>query len=734
MGYKKFTVQWRNIVCILSAVLLSAVGNGQEVIDEDFIDILSKNAQELFSEQDGDFVVKTIPDKWANESSVTIGYKKHILFDKKRSGLLGGKENLVLLEKKRMKVKLADNKAVDNFSTLYFRYSSKFDGFGAIVYKTDGSKKEISLAKAVSIEDNDQVPEFFKSFFDQNVRNRNEYYKVPVADLLPGDIIEFVSQTSSTLNVKKTNYQQFDPQYELCQKSMPVMVHKIIIETDNNSFITARSINGAPEFQQSVNGDFNVYSWTDKNRERLKDVSFVNEYMVLPLVKFQITYTDGKDIKSLFAGTKGQIKSNFDATEIGKKAFANYSGVGNSYVYGSNTTVDVLSTSLWNKLKANGARTATDDEFIRMAYYYIRHTQVFNNYYYSDKQFCYLLGQLLYTRKIPSEIIVTTPNNLTTPNDLLFESELSWCLRVKDKYIFKAKEHSNIYELEEEMINNKGYKLPVNAKEKTEEVKIVDSKMEDNKSLFQMNVKVDTSFKWLNVERTSAYSGIPKEKNSFSALIYTPYMFSDSKTFDGPDEFATLPMKYSSQIDQQKKALLDEFKERKPLYMKELVEKDLEASIRYKQFDMTNEGRSYKKPELMFKETFQVGDKIRKAGKKLLINLPGLMGGQLQIKKEETERSFDIDVRYPRKLRWQMNLTIPDGYTVEGLEDLKVNVDNETGSFISTATLSGNVITLDIQKVYKQKNISKEKWPLMLEFVQAAYNFSHKLILLRPGK
>ena len=58
-----------------------------------------------------------------------------------------------------------------------------------------------------------------KVFFDQNIRNRNEYYKVPVADLLPGDIIEFVSQTSSTLNVKKTYYQQFDPQNFIIQVS-----------------------------------------------------------------------------------------------------------------------------------------------------------------------------------------------------------------------------------------------------------------------------------------------------------------------------------------------------------------------------------------------------------------------------------------------------------------------------------------------------------------------------------
>jgi len=715
-------------------LLLCTAGHSQDVIDEDFIEVLSRNGSEVLTEEmDPDFNITAIPQKWANESVVAMAYKKHILFDKRRSGLLGGKENLVIIETKRMKLKLLDKGAVDNFSELYFRYGSKFDGFVATVFKADGTKKEVSLLKAVSIEDKDQVPEFFKSFFDQNVVNRNEYYKVPVADLLPGDILEFLSVTSGTLNVKKTPYYLFDPQYELCQKNMPVMVHKIVIQTDNNSFITARSINGAPEFKQSTDGDFNTYTWIDKDRERFKDINFTNEYMVLPLIKFQIVYTDGHEIKSLFAGTKGQIKSNFNTSEIGRKAYANYSDVRSSYVYGSSgSTVDAISAMLWNKLKANGGKDVSEDEYIKMAYYYVRHTQVFNNYYYSDKQFCYLLGQLLFTRKIPSEIIVTTPNDLTTPSDLLFESELSWCLRVKDKYIFKATEHSNLYDVDEKMASNDAYKLPVNQKEQTQTVKIVDTKPESNKALFQFYVSVDTSLKWLNVERTSAFTGIEKEKNSYAALRFTPYIFSDNKTFNGPDDFANVPGRYVDRLNQQKSALIDEFKERKPEYMKDQLEDELGMVINYKQFQMITDGRDFKKPELMYKETFQVGEGIRKAGKKLLINLPALMGDLIQIKKEERTRNYDIDIRFPRKLKWQINLTIPNGYVVEGIETLNTSVDNETGSFKAGAKVQENTLTIDVEKVYKQRTINKDKWPLMLEFIDAAYDFKHKYILLRP--
>ncbi len=141
--------------------------------------------------------------------------------------------------------------------------------FGAIVYKQDGSKKEIQLTKAVSIEDNDNAPEFFKSFFDQYVRNRHEYYKVPVADLQPRRCWNLIIDQQYTQCEKDTLLPVWPAIWTLSER-MPIVKHKIIIETDNTSFVTARSINGAPEFQHSTNAEFNVYTWEDKDRKDWK--------------------------------------------------------------------------------------------------------------------------------------------------------------------------------------------------------------------------------------------------------------------------------------------------------------------------------------------------------------------------------------------------------------------------------------------------------------------------------
>jgi hypothetical protein len=69
---------------------------------------------------------------------------------------------------------------------------------------------------------------------------------------------------------------------------------------------------------------------------------------------------------------------------------------------------------------------------------------------------------------------------------------------------------------------------------------------------------------------------------------------------------------------------------------------------------------------------------------------------------------------------------------VEGVNELKVNVDNETGSYSCDAEEQNGTIILKIKKIYKNANSPKDKWPAMLAFIDAAYNNSFKYLLLKP--
>jgi hypothetical protein len=180
------------------------------------------------------------------------------------------------------------------------------------------------------------------------------------------------------------------------------------------------------------------------------------------------------------------------------------------------------------------------------------------------------------------------------------------------------------------------------------------------------------------------------------------------------------------------KAIKDEYKEAKVEQVKSELQSEYQQKVKYKSFSISSDGRSLKAKNLVFTEDFELAGMVRKAGKKYLVNAVGLVGSQLQIKKEERVRKYDINVGYARTLNWTINFKIPAGYTVEGVNELKVNVDNEAGSYSCDAEEKNGIIILKIKKVYKKANNTKDSWPAMLAFIDAAYNNSFKYLLLKP--
>ena len=177
----------------------------------------------------------------------------------------------------------------------------------------------------------------------------------------------------------------------------------------------------------------------------------------------------------------------------------------------------------------------------------------------------------------------------------------------------------------------------------------------------------------------------------------------------------------------------EEFKKRKPELMKRQLQSDYSNIISYDNFTLLTDGRTFKNQELKYQETFVLGDLTRKAGNNYLVSVPGLMGGQIQVKPEDRQRKYGIDLRYPHTLVWDISYSLPAGYTVKGLASLNQTIENEIGSFATKATIEGTVLKLNIKKVYKLTNIKKEDFGKMLEFVDAAYNFSQRRILLKKN-
>lgn len=722
-----------------SVMLLSLFATAQTYIDEDFLDVIEKNAKPLLLEFDAAFKSNTPPPKWDNESAVILGYSRSVLFDRQsRGGFLSRKEkSLWFVEKDRFKIKLNDNNSVQALSQIYFRYGTNKDGFIGRVIKADGRIEQIDLKNSVGVEDINEVPEFFKSFFDKVASSQYNYYKTPVPGLEPGDILEYVTTTNSKLNVTTYGYIEFSPVYEVLSKEYPVMFNEIVIETDDKTFFKFLSLNGAPRFTKEATKDpeFFRYVFVDRNRETEKDVNFVSPFLQYPFLKFQVIYSNTDQVKGALIGQKGELKSEFGRDELARKAWEDYERVGDMYMsYG--VTVQDFINQCWTELVKLGAKDWSENDYISKAYYLLRNKIVFRDGYLSDKVFAYVFGSLLFQRDIKSDLIISIGNNIGKLKEVLFEEEIRYVIKVGKNLYFNLTDFSNPGDIPESLLNNEAYVISAPAKKNgipsITNFTLPGIKAADNVTEVTLKTELSPDMRSLIVKRTSSYKGLAKAQASPGLLKFTPYMFDDYKHYGGSAPTDNMKSKQLEDYTSSVRTLKEEFKKQKSEAVKTSLKQEFGQSVKNVDFDIVTDGRHQKKTTLTVSERFELPDFVRKAGKKYLVNLSGLIGSQLQIKKEEMNRTHDIDLRFPRTFTWSVNFKIPEGYTVQGLSDISKSVDNEAGSFSLVAKEENGFVVINISKVYKNKNIPKDKWQDVLAFISTAYNSSFKYILLTP--
>jgi len=713
----------KKLLNITLTLLISSVVIAQE--DEDTfspskLESIAKNMKTIWDDGDADFTVTAIPEKWKEESGVILAQKTRFAFDKDAN-------KLAVYEITRRRIKLNDRDAVNSYSSVYFRIGSANDGAGIRIIKSNGTVQDVSLRNAVYVEDNSDVPSTFQpyigkasTYYDKS-KSRVIYYKIAVPDLDPGDIIDYGTIFYDDNTVKKMSYIEFDPIYFVCTREYPVLSQKFEIDTDNNSFVNSKSTMGAPQFKEAgaANAD---YTWEDRNRDKLNDTRWVNSYVELPMVKFQIVFSRSENRSDLFIGDKGELKQNISPEELAKKMNNLYNRLDGSYYY----------TMAKAYLKQLGYGDMREEDFIQKSYYILRHMSHYRANGFSSELFASCLTQCLDLRKIPYDLIVTTPANLTKPENIIFRTEPEWMVRVKGKYIFNATVFSNPYDFKEEFLNTPAYIISLGKNPTATPVTLPASTPDENVTTNTITATIDSSGRNMNIVLQKAIVGLSKQFYNIQGLVYTTALDDDHRSYGGEDDVragmkGTYLESYEDKLRERKK----EDKTRKLEYMKKALEEDFDNIGSYTEFTLNSDGRTWRKQELNYTNKFDLTDMVKSAGSNLLVSVPALIGEQLFVSQDQRKREVDAFMSFPRSLRNIINFTIPDGYKVVGINNLNMNIDNEVGTFGVLASVEGNKLNILVKKVYKKTIIKKEEWPKLLEMLDAAFNFSQKKVLLK---
>ena len=165
--------------------------------------------------------------------------------------------------------------------------------------------------------------------------------------------------------------------------------------------------------------------------------------------------------------------------------------------------------------------------------------------------------------------------------------------------------------------------------------------------------------------------------------------------------------------------------------MEEKIKDDFNL-VSYDNFELVSNGMRESNKTLEFKETFTVTGLVNKAGNNLILDIGKLIGSQIEIDEEEiNNRESDISLSRARTIENEVKINLPEGYYVEGLDNLLFNINNEIGAFKTSFSEHNGQIAIKTIKLYKKKEFGKDKWPLMVEFLDAAYNFTQKKVVLK---
>lgn len=711
------------IIYILTVTLFSTAVFAQDD-DDTFspskLESIAKNMKPVWDDADPDFAVSTVPDKWKEESGIIIAQKTKFAFDKDAN-------KLAVYEITRRRIKLNDRDAVNSYSSVYFRIGSSNDGAGIKVIKSNGTVQDVSLRNAVYVEDPSDVPNTFtpyigkvSTYYDKS-KSRVIYYKIAVPDLDPGDIIDYGTIFYDDNTVKKMSYIEFDPIYFVCTREYPVLSQKFEIDTDNNSFVNSKSTMGAPAFKETGNSNAE-YAWEDRSREKISDTRWVNRLVELPMLKFQIVFSRSENRSDLFIGDRGELKQNISPEELAKKMNNLYNKLDGSYYYSIAKAY----------LKQIGYADMREEDFIQKTYYILRHMSYYRANGFSSELFASCLTQCLDLRKVPYELVVTSPSNITKPENIIFRSEPEWMVKVKDKFIFNATIFSNPYDFKEEFLNTPAFIISLGRNPTATPITLPGSKPEDNVLTNTVTASIDTSGRNMQVINQSAVTGMSKQFYNTQGLIYTTALDDDHRSYGGEDDVrggmkGAMLDSYEDKLRERKK----EDKVRKLEYMKKQMEDDYDNVTAYTEFTLNSDGRTWRKQELNYTSKFELADMVKKAGDNLLVAVPALIGDQLYISQDDRKREVDASMSFPRSYRNVINFTIPDGYKVVGVQSLNMSIDNEAGTFAVQATVEGNRLNILTKKIYKQMTVKKENWDKLVEMLDAAFNFTQKKVLLK---
>ncbi|MDJ1500100.1 hypothetical protein [Xanthocytophaga agilis] len=692
--------------------------------------------EKMWALSDPGFKSTEVPDKWKNESAVILCRSMEYQV-KKEVFIIALYENVY----SRQRIKLQDAAAVKEYSELSFPASRReMSGVTTIaslsvyvgikVIKSNGTIKDIDMKESVVME--------AKQGYE-----KEQYNKIAVPDLEPGDIIDYYYCLEKT-----TAWDSFGRVLYSLAGKYPIVKQRLDINVMRKCHISAKSMNGAPELKRNLEfKDNEVYSLLDENREKVNsDQHWFYTNRSVPSVNFRAYYIQSRKSgwEEFFVGDREEVYSNISSEKV--LGYINMISTLKKKYYPWSAAIN----SFWSR---NNRKEKDAETLSREAYYYLRQRThaarmedelLYNskvNYGINNANLMLDFSYALKKKKVDHDLILVTSRQACDLKDLIVRDDISYMIRIntpKPFFISNFNEYSYYNEINPLFEGATAYSVNMlkKASERTiEKIVIPATSNEINREQTDLFVSIDPEQEGkVHIKRSVLSKGLCRFAEIRTLVTSYEYLY-DSK----PEKYSIILVEkqdVSKRVRESNAAKVaqrkDQDQKERLETMKKEVERDFSAKVTsYDKFELLQTGSWDDKPELKFQDEFTLEGILTNNGPNYLLDAGKLISQQIDLQKEEMDRKDDIYMPYARSFVYTITVAIPKGYEVKGLENFNSSVTNTAGGFVSSASVSDGKLSISVKKYYTHNYEKASSWPDMVAFLEAAYHFTQQKILIR---
>ena len=679
-------------------------------------------SEDFFITDDPDFMESQTPEQWQNESAVILCRKFNYSYLKKK--------NFHNTENYRVRVKLQDQDAVNQFSEFYYPYKAN-SIFGIRIIKKNGTIHMVDMSSSMVVVSN-EVPIYF------NNSNFSTYKKVRITNLEPGDLLDYkfyqteehpLNDGRSTIALTHflpTTYPILKQCFTMQFPSELVFVGRIfnLNKTENN-------------LHEEIEKNVHIFSFEDLNREKAKEEIWEYPTLDQPLIKMLLQVTPYNSMESK------TFKK--DSLQPYSTEFIQEKEVRNTQIL----TNFIEQYSDLKKLKKERENFNSDTEFAKELYYRLRDEYTLekiqsskgydlsgNTFIVDDVSFSNTLSLILTKLNISHKLVVAPKRTTPSFDNVVFFNEMSRAIKVEDMCLFPFSNFTTHDHIPEILLGSQAmefmYEYPFEMKNMPpiKMVLLPSKAYGQNLITNEHTINVHSDFNSLNTTVLRTFKGLSKVENTKNAVFQFNYLNPEEPTTEHvlKKEFQPNNSFPTSRNNQQVAIKGPIAKRQKKLaYLKNQRNIDYPVSS-YTNFNLISTGRDEKNSNLIYEEQFIINGLIQPNKNQYDFEIGKLIGKQLELQLSDLDRESNIHLDFANGIQNTYLITLPKGFTISNLESLNFEVINSMGLFSCEASIHKNILKLSVNKFFKVQDADAKDWPQFAEIINTANTFTQVIV------